>query len=265
MRVARRILITIICTVAAIFVVVRVAAPIALSFYASRKALPIVRVVPTELQDHSISQATGMRLSYVGYEFEIPWDDLDEAKTQLYPEDKAAKTRAVLAFRSGLRLMIFAMRPRELVDEFTRGNLGFGKLTPQAIELLFGHGTATSDYNLVHNIYDFTPDKMHHWSLSDRLHYRETILLTVKSIMPSASAETGIFRLQSQGYKGFQQGDPVKHPKGVVVSLYSDDGAAEFIFSSQDYRNPSVVTQSEINRIVQTLHKVEPNSPVAQR
>lgn len=265
MRLARRILITIICAVAVIFVVVRVAAPIALSFYAARKALPIARVVPTELPDRSISQATGVRLSYVGYEFDIPWDDLDESKTQLYPKDKPVKTRAVLAFRSGLRLIVTALPSQEWTHELTSGELGLGKLSPQAIELLFGHGASASDYTLVNNIYEFTPDKMHHWSLSDSLHYRETVLLTIKSIMPGASAETGIFRLQNQGYKGFQQGNPVKHPKGVVVSLYSDVGGVEFIFSSQDYRNPAGVTQPEINRIVQTLHKVEPNSPVAQR
>ena len=265
MRLARRILITIVSAVAAIFVVVRIAAPITLSFYAARKALPITRVVPAELPDHSISQGAGMRLSYVGYEFEIPWDDLDEAKTQFYPKDKPAKTRAVLAFRSGLRLMVTALSPRGLADGFTSGDLGFGKLTPQAIEVLFGHGASASDYTLVNNIYGFTPDKMHHWSLSDRLHYRETILLTIKSIMPGPSAETGIFRVQNQAYKGFQQGNPVKHPKGVIVTLYADDGGAEFIFSGQDYRNPAGVTQPEINRIVQTLHKVEPNSPVARR
>ena len=265
MRLARRILVTIICTVAAIFVVARVVAPIALFFYAARKALPITRVVPTESPDHSISQSTGVRLSYVGHEFEIPWDDLDESKMQLYPKDKAVKTRAVLSFRSGLRLMVTALPPREWAGGLTSGDLGFGKISPQAIEILFGHGAAESDYAFVNNIYEFTPDKMHHWSLSDRLHYRETILLTIKSIMPAAAAETGIFRVQNQTYKGFQQGNPGKQPKGVVVSLYSVDGGVELIFSDQDYRNPAKVTQPEINRIVQTLHKVEPNSPVAQR
>lgn len=265
MRLARRILITIVCTLAVIFVIVRVVAPIALSFYSARIALPVSRVVPTELPDHSISQATGTRLSYVGYEFEIPWDDLDESKTQLYPKDKLAKFRAVLSFRSGLRLLVNALPPRELADGFTNGELGFGKLSPQAIELLFGHGAAASDYTLVNNIYQFTPDKMHNLSLSESLHAREAVLLTIKSIMPSSSAETGIFRVQNQNYKGFQQGNPVKHPKGIIVSLYSDDGGVEFIFSNQDYHDPAAVTQPEINRIVQTVHKAEPNSAVAQR
>jgi hypothetical protein len=258
MRLARRIPITIFCTVAAIFVAVRFIVPIALAFYSAQKVPAVARIVPTELLDHSISQATGKQLSYVGYEFEIPWDDLDESKTQLYPKEKPAKTRAVLAFRSGLRVMVTSLPPREMVDAFTNGNLDLGKMPPQAVDLLFGPGSTASDYMLANNIYEFTPDKMHYWSLSDRLHARETILLTVKSIMPSASAESGIFRIQNQDYKGFQQGNPAKHPRGVIVSLYSESGAVEFIFSDQDYRNPAKVDQPEINRIIQSLHKAAP-------
>jgi hypothetical protein len=256
MRLARRILITVICTVAAIIVAVRLIAPIALSFYAARRVPAIARVVPTELQDRSISQIPGMRLSYVGYEFEIPWDDLDESKTQLYPKDKPAKTRAVLNFRSGLRVMVTAIPPREMADECTKGDF---KMPPQALPAVFGRGAEASDYTFVNNVYEFTPDKMHYWSLSDRLHAREMVLLTIKSIMPTASAETGIFRVQNQAFKGFQQGNPVKHPHGVVLTLYSEDGGVEFIFSEQDYRNPLGVTQPEMNRIIETLHRSAPS------
>jgi hypothetical protein len=259
MKLLRRILVTVAITFAVIFVAVYWIGPIALSFYAARKALPVARIVPTELKDHSVSPAPGTKLSYLGYEFEIPWDDLDESKTQTYPEDKPTKTRAVLAFRSGLRVMVSAIPPREMADGFTTGDLGFGKMPPQAVELLFGHGAATSDYTFVNNVYEFTPDKMHHWSLSDRLHARETILLTVKSIMPSASAETGIFRVQNQDYKGFQQGNPVKHPHRIVLTLYSEDGGVEFVFSDHDYRNSAKVTQPEINRIVESLHRTAPS------
>jgi hypothetical protein len=258
MRLARRILITIFCTVAAIFAAVRFIAPIALAFYTAQKVPGVARIVPTELQDHSISQAAGKQLSYVGYEFEIPWDDLDESKTQLYPKDRPSKTRAVLAFRSGLRLVVTALPPREWVNGFAKGDLGFGKLSPQAMDLVFGLGASTSDYSFVNNVYEFTPDKMHYWSLSDRLHAREMILLTVKSIIPSGPAETGIFRVQNRDYKGFQQGDTAKHPRGVVVTLYSENGGVEFIFSDHDYRNSTGITQPEINRIIQSLHKAAP-------
>jgi hypothetical protein len=38
---------------------------------------------PTELKDLVISIAPGRQLSYCGYEFEVPWNDVDEQKTRL--------------------------------------------------------------------------------------------------------------------------------------------------------------------------------------
>lgn len=259
MKLVRRILVTVICTLAVIVLVVRFIAPVALSFLVARQAPAVARIVPTELPDRSVSEAPATRLTYLGYEFEVPWDDLDESKTQFYPKDDAGKTRAVLVFRSGLHLMVSAIPPREMADAFTNGTLGFGKIPPQGVDLLFGSGAAASDYTLVNNIYEFTPNRMHPWSLSTALHAREMILLTVKSIMPSPAAGTGIFRVQSGNYKGFQQGNPLNHPNRVVLTLYSDDDAVEFVLYDQDYRNPAKVTQPEINRIVESLHRAAPS------
>jgi hypothetical protein len=53
---------------------------------------------------------------------------------------------------------------------------------------------AKSDYSFVKTLYEFTPDKMNHWSLSQRVHGREEFLLLIKSIALPRSAETGIFK-----------------------------------------------------------------------
>lgn len=263
MKLVRRILVTVICTLAVIVLVVRFIAPVAVSFLVARQAPAVASVVPTELPDRSVSEAPATRLSYFGYEFEVPWDDLDESKTQLYPKDKPGKTRVVLVFRSGLRLMMSAIPPREMADAFINGTLGFGKIPPQGVDLLFGRGAAASDYTLVNNVYEFSPRRMHYWSLSTALHAREMILLTIKSITPSPSAGTGIFRVQSRDGKGFQQGNPLNHPQSVVLTLYSDDGGVEFVLSDHDYRDPAKVSQPEINRIIQSLHRISADS-VAQ-
>jgi hypothetical protein len=108
-------------------------------------------------------------------------------------------------------------------------------------------------------VYAFTPDKMHFWSLSTGLHYREDVLLMVKSIMPVKAAESGIFSVESQSYKGFQQGNPRRHPEHMDVDLYADDGGVEVIFALKDYHNPAGLTQPEINRILQSLCKAAPS------
>jgi len=62
--------------------------------------------------------------------------------------------------------------------------------------------------------------------------------------------------LTNQSSKGFQQGDPhVVREDLLIVDLYSDDGGVEVMFLQKGYQNPTGVTQPEINRIVQSLHK----------
>jgi len=43
------------------------------------------------LKDTSVSEAPGTKLSYFGYEFEVPWSDLDESQTKLYPAESLRK------------------------------------------------------------------------------------------------------------------------------------------------------------------------------
>jgi hypothetical protein len=224
-------------------------APVALSYYGARKAPAVTRVVPTELEDQTVSQAAGSRLSYFGYGFEVPWNDIDETQTKLYPKDKP--NCVVLIFRSGLRLTITALPPRELIN----GISGELKTSPQDMEATFGHEAMKSDYDFAKTLYEFTPDAMHHWSVSPNIFASDAMLLVLKSLAPAKCAESGIFRLQNQTLKGFQQGNAESRENGVVVNLYSDEGSVEMIFAEKNYNISERVTQPEINRIIQSLHK----------
>lgn len=255
MRLVRRAVITVLVTVGVIFATSHWIGPIALSFYAARKALPAARVVPTDLKDTAISQAPGTKLSYFGYDFEVPWSDLDESKTKLFPVDKPVKTAAVLSFRSGLRLRVSAVRAHEWSSDPTPEI----RMVPLAVAANFGIESTRSDYSLVKAIYGFTPEKMHYWSLAPGVHYRETMLVVIKSVMLLAPAETGIFNIQNQELKGFQQGNPLARPAYLEFDLYSEDGTLESILFERD-KNSAEITQPEINRIIQTLHKAAPSS-----
>jgi hypothetical protein len=253
----RRILLTVVITFTVIFVGVQWIGPVALSFYAARKAPPVARIVPTDLKDKSVSDALGKKLSYFGYEFEVPWSDLDESQTELYPKNKPEKWRADLHFRSGLRLIVSAIPPRswaaELATDF--------KVPPQAIESSF---EAKSDYSFLKNLYEFAPSKMHYWALSPRVHYHEQILLMIKSVSLLKPADTGIFNVQNRSFNGFQQGNPQARQDEIAVHLLSDDGSVEMIFLQKDYQNPAGVTQPEINRIIQSLRTAQGGAPAAQ-
>jgi hypothetical protein len=256
MRLLRRILITLAVTLAVVFVGFYWIAPVALSFYAAKNAAPVARIVPVELKDKSISQAPGAKLSYIGYEFEVPWNDLDETQTKVYPTDKPKKTMVDLHFRSGLRLGVIAAPPgvwaKQLTTEFST--------SPQTLESIFGHGTMKSDYSFVKTLWEFSPDRMDHWvALHRPMNHRPTnkdeFLLIIKSIALPKAAETGIFDIQNQNYRGFQLGNPQVRQDGAIVDLYSDEGGVEMIFSQKNYKNSAGITQPEINRIVQSLRK----------
>lgn len=263
MRIVRRILITIVLTLAVGFILIYYVSPIALSFYGSSKALPITRVVPADLKDLSIDSAAATKLSYLGYEFEIPWNDLDESQTVLIPKDKPDKYKVILNFRSGLRVMASKCPPREMADELIRQDV---KMTPSAFAAVFGPKAVDSDYEFIKRVLEFSPDRMHHWALGPPVHAREQVLLILKSIVPINAAETGIFNIRNAGYQGYQQGDPNSpsaKKDGMMITLYSPTDTFELIVAES--KSTHLVTQPEINRIVQTLHKVEPTSAVAQR
>ncbi len=105
-------------------------------------------------------------------------------------------------------------------------------------------------------VLEFSPDKMHPWAFSTVVASREQVLLLTKSIVPSRPAETGIFYVDNGSYKGFQQGNPQARRDSLLLSLYSENGSIEIFLVQKTYTNPAGVTQPEINRIVQTLHRI---------
>jgi hypothetical protein len=233
--------------------------PVALSFYAVRKVPPVARVVPTDLRDASTSQSPGTKLSYFGYEFEVPWTDLDKSQTKLFPADKPEKTMVVLAFRSGLRMRVIAIPAHEWV----KSSYPEVKAVPRVVAANFGYQAVRSDYSVAKSIYEFSPDRMHYWAWDSGVHYREQALLIIKSVMLLAPADSGIFNIQNQQFKGFQQGNPQVRQSKLALHLYSDDGSVEFIFFEND-KASVCITQPEINRIIQTLHKANPDSVPAR-
>jgi hypothetical protein len=240
MKVLRRILITLVVIFAALCWI----GPAGVLYFA--KAAPAVaRVVPTDLKDVAISSAPGRKLSYFGYEFEIPWSDFDESQSRLFPESNHHMHMAWVSFRSGLKLFI----------------------------VITSREARFPDYALLKRMYEVTPDKINYWSLIQGWGYQDARLLLFKSTFlqemghprsGSSPAETGIFNLRGQGYHGFQYGDPRSRPEVLQLRLYSDDGSVEIKFLQGTYDEPSGITQPEINRIVQSLHRAalaEPSDP----
>jgi hypothetical protein len=223
------------------------AGPMAGTTYIAIKTPPLAKIAPVPLPDSSVSQSPGKKLSYFGCDFEVPWTDVDESQTKVSPGP--APTEVFFVFRSGLRFSVTLDTPLDLVNTATHSF----HLSPQDMRAIYGDEAVRSDYAFSKKLYEFTPSQMHHWSLSRRLHFQEYMLILVKSVVLTPSANGGIFYIQNQTFRGFQQGNPRLRPDRITVDLYSDKRCIEFIFSQKDYRNPSGVSQAEINRVVQSL------------
>jgi|SRR5579872_181893 len=256
MGIVRRILVTFAAVLTIAFIGIYWVTPVAMSFYSSSKAIPVTRVLPADLKDNSISQAEGTKLSFLGYDFEVPWSDLEESKTELFPKDKPDKTMGRFHFRSGLQLLVFTGPPHSFYDQFTQEI----KMVPAGFVAAFGSGATTSDYEFMKRVFEFSPNKVPHWTATPATQSRVTVLLLAKSIIPTKCAQTGIFNLHNAAYEGFQQGNtsaPQTSKDGLFLSLYSSDGGIEIMISEKDYKASGGVTQPEINRIVQSLHRTK--------
>ena len=222
--------------------------PTALFMWDSRYVelkIPAVKKVPVELTDLSVSSASGLKLSYFGYEFEVPWDDLDEARTR-----QVGKVQ-LIGFRSGNVIWFSRMAPKEFVETILSGT----EIEREKLRKLYGDDALESDYALKRLILEGTPEQI---SLMTprREAARRTMLLVMKGAVISIGGESGIFRVSNERLQGFQFGDPLRRPKTMSVEMFGEDGGLRFIFARNVAGPGPGIMQAEMNRVMQTARKI---------
>lgn len=80
------------------------------------------------------------------------------------------------------------------------------------------------------------------------------MLLVFKAVM-LPSQDIDLFSFKTKDFKGFQSGDPKRRPSKMALELYSDDGMLEFYFYQKPGEQVPAITQADLNRIVETIHK----------
>jgi hypothetical protein len=218
---------------------------LALEARAAARKLPFVAQAPTELPDLSISREPGTKLTYFGYEFEIPWADIDQQKTKTIGMNKA-----IVAFQSGNAISLWSGPPHELMkrvmDEMKMDTDAFGKI--------YGDEAVKSDYSFERTILETTPDRISVFSVR-RTAASRGILLMVKALSTPGDPNTGIFEVRTNEFKGFQYGSPNGPSRRVSVELFPENGHLDLLFFPKE-NGPTPISQADINRVVQTLHKL---------
>lgn len=205
--------------------------------------IPGIDKTPVALPDLSVSNIPHKKVSYSGYELELPWDDVDEQK------NRTIGTIHVSYFQSGNIFWFSSFPPKNFVNELTKS----AKFDPETLRQVFGEETIQSDYAFFRTMLAVTPRGIGPFTPRQRA-VAGSMLLLIKAIaMPKA--DSGIFAIQAEGFQGFQFENPQSQPFKIVDDLYSSEGGIELMFGLKPAGSGPGISQAEINRVIQSIHK----------
>jgi len=212
--------------------------------------VPIVKSAPVELRDLEISRGQGERLSFKGVEFEVPWNDVDEKKSRV------VGGWALIVFRSGNSIILCVTPPKDFMNDMFRNKIA----SPELFAGLYGSDVLQSDYALQKAIFETTPSEINLLTPAKRASGLSSVLL-IKAIMPPTT-DWAIYNVKSTNFRGFQLGDPRRRPKKMSIDLHGDDVEIEINIDQVPPGPTPAITQSEINRIIQSAHQTSVAQPI---
>jgi hypothetical protein len=214
------------------------------------RQVPIVKSIPVELRDLSVSQVRGQKLSFMGVEFEVPWGDVDQSKSRI------VGSWAFIISRSGNSIILCVEKPKDFINFMSQKQIG----SPELFTRLYGPDVLNSDYALKKAIFQTTPSDITLLTPSSRAAGLSSVLI-IKAIMPPTT-DWAIYNIQTTGMRGFQLGDPIRRPKKMSLELYGDDVEIEINIEQVAASPTPAITQSEINRIIQSVHTIKNAQPI---
>jgi hypothetical protein len=210
----------------------------------SAKSDPVLWVIPQALHDSTLAKQPGLKLSAYGYEFEVPWGDIDKDKTM------SGVSLSVYYFRSGSFLMF--LNP-EMVPNAKEIFLSDDEKRRLAMQV-WGEKTFESNFTLTRAMLETSPAQMS--VLAPRAKVLGLGILLMLKPSTAMGGETGIFAFETSTIRGFQMGDPDKRPKVISVRAFDmGDHQLALAFGMQK-GSTGQITQAEVNRVLQTVRLV---------
>ncbi len=204
--------------------------------------MPTLSKTPVPLQDTSAAKLEGTNISAFGWTCEAPWAEAATRRKNPLVESTV--------FENGKSIGFFD--PNQVIDTVA----GFAQTTKdrttrRQLEAELGKQTIISDYDLEHATLQVTPQDFSVFMSSKRAHGEATLLWF--KYLTTLGAETGLFSFSFENLRGFQFGDPAR-ARYVVIHGYDRQDRGVKITVSMANGSHEHVLQSEINRIVQTMH-----------
>ncbi len=214
------------------------------------RQVPIVKSIPVELRDLSVSKAPGQEISFMGVAFDVPWDDVDDKKSRI------VGNWAAIFFRSGSSIIVCVNKPKGFMSNMFRDKIA----SPELFTGLYGPDVRNSDYALKQAIFRTTPSDITLLTSSGKAAGLSSVLI-IKAIMPPTT-DWAIYNIETTGMRGFQLGDPIRLPKKMSLELYGDNVEIEINIEQVPSGPTPAITQSEINRIIQSVHTIKNAQPI---
>ncbi|HKI11994.1 MAG TPA: hypothetical protein VKA02_07765 [Candidatus Acidoferrum sp.] len=204
---------------------------------------------PRPLDDAIASTAKGSVLSYYGYRFEVPWDDIDKE----WDEGRTVRIR----FKTGQ--VIRFSNPEYFQDNPVNSHVA--QDDADYFTQAFGTGIRESKYDQFRAIVSTTPSQ---WSpfRSHKEFARVRILLGIKGLwFEHNPAAPDIFSFETNDYRGFELSGLSHDWQNVTVNLFDKTDRRFQISVLGDVRSGARVTQPEINRIIRSFGPIRPTQP----
>lgn len=227
--------------------------PITIFFTARWEAMkiPAIKVTPRPLADYSEAQSPGKKLSYFGYEFEVPW--IASYREKAFRKDGLVQ----LEFGSGqnMTLIVPAIQSGLLTEIVKDQELQMKGLRP-----VFGNLLNRSAYEQYSVLLSTTPSSIRAFGPRAEA-VRGVTLLRIKGIAVAPGLASGAFSFEFGDKRGFQIGDPAKFRRVDLEIFGMGDHYIEIICATT---NDNIrLIQPEINRILNTLRRVPSEMPAS--
>jgi len=207
---------------------------------------------PRPLTDLRLADTSHKTVQCSGYEYELPWDDIDVIHS------KTVGMICVTAFHSGNAFWFSAFPPRDFVTGLQRE----WKMSPDAFRRAFGAEAFDSDYAFMERMLDVRPSEITPIASPAVTNFDMSLLFIKGMAMPPA--DSGVYSVEVHNFRGFQF-ENLKSPRFQIEDdLYSNEGGINAIFLAKDRQTALTVTQPQVNRILYSIHGIQ-SSPVSRQ
>lgn len=199
---------------------------------------PFLREVPQELPSTAASAAQEKSLSFYGLNFAAPWKGI--------AEQKSGDEHSEVEFKSGPVIIFFNPEgEKDIISGIRDGD-------PQVYDryaAVFGSQLFPTNYDLYMSVYNASPAEVSPFMPRSQLERLGTLLEWKLAF--GTSGASAIYKVQANGLRGLQFGDPSRDPMIVIRLFDSHNGQYRMLFASK--AGTGTFPQSDINCVLGSL------------